>query len=162
MNFEQVKKFNDTLSEKSYTIFCAESVTAGLIASTIASAPGASCVLKGSIVSYTEEVKIQLLKVDPQTIETHTAESKETTIEMVKGLAELNPGADIYIAITGVASEPVNNDHEVDKPVGQMYIAILFSGLLYSFDPIIEAEEGDATREAAVEYVLEKVLEVIS
>lgn len=55
MEVDKLKEFKNTLEEKKLTIVCAESMTAGLLASTIASVSGASSILIGSIVTYSPE-----------------------------------------------------------------------------------------------------------
>ena len=57
------------LKEHNYTIACAESCTGGLLTSRLTDIPGSSAYVKSSIVSYTNEIKINLLKVKPETIE---------------------------------------------------------------------------------------------
>src|SRR5690606_10191229 len=128
-------EFNTLLLSKKLTIATAESITAGLLASTIASVPGASSVLKGGIITYNPELKIKILGVNPKTLEQHSAESIETTIEMVKGLSKLNLIADIYVAVTGVASAPIN-DYKINKPSRQIQGAIRFYNQAHYFENI--------------------------
>lgn len=157
-------EFNTLLLSKKLTIATAESITAGLLASTIASVPGASSVLKGGIITYNPELKIKILGVSPKTLEQHSAESIETTIEMVKGLSKLNLIADIYVAVTGVASAPIN-DYKINKPVGQIYVAILFKKQLYSFETIISTNPSEnqrnVIREQSVCFILDKISSLI-
>src|SRR5690606_13960836 len=117
--------FNTFLSNRNLTVATAESITAGLLSSSIASIGGASSVLKGGIVTYQEELKTKLLSVNPETLQNYSAESIETTIEMVNGLANLGLNSDIYVAVTGVASASVTA-YKVTKPIGQIYVAVLF------------------------------------
>lgn len=158
-------EFNKILQTKKLTVATAESITAGLLASTIASVSGASSVLKGGIISYQEEVKTKLLKVNPETLLTYSSESIQTTIEMVKGLANLELSASIYIAVTGVASEAVNN-YKLTKPVGQIYVAILFEEQLYTFETLLQPENTsdprNQIREKTVCYIFEKIFEIIN
>ncbi|MBS7233058.1 nicotinamide-nucleotide amidohydrolase family protein [Flavobacterium psychroterrae] len=166
MDIEKIKKFNSELIEKKITICCAESITAGLLASTIASIPGASSVLKGSIVTYNPELKISILGVKPETLFKHSAESIETTVEMVNGLVKTYSNAELYVAVTGVASEPLENSGVIKK-WGQVYIAIYYNNEIYETDKIIdfiktdEIEIRNEIREKTVDLILEKILEVI-
>lgn len=73
------------LKEKGQTISTAESCTGGYIAHLITLEPGASVYYKGSIVSYDNEVKEDLLKVDAGTLQTQGAVSEETVKQMVQG-----------------------------------------------------------------------------
>ena len=65
--------------------FTAESCTGGSIAARLTSIAGSSEYFNGSIVAYSNEVKMNLLYVSPETLERHGAVSEETVIEMVKG-----------------------------------------------------------------------------
>ncbi len=154
-------EFNSFLKNHNLTITTAESITAGLLSGTIASVPGTSSILKGGIITYQEELKIKLLGVNPQTLKKHSAESAETTIEMVNGLANLLPNSDIHVAVTGVASAPVN-DYKITKPVGQIYVAVRFRNNTFVFDTVINGTCRNQIREKAVNYIFDKVVEVVS
>ena len=141
--------FNQKLKEKKLTIVCAESITAGLLASTIASIPGASDVLIGSIVTYSRKLKTSVLNVDPRIIDFNTAESIQTTTEMAYGLLKIYPSADIFVAVTGVASSSVNN-YENDKPVGQIFISVYYKNKINETDPKISKEEIKVLADIAI------------
>ena len=166
MNTERVKFFNSELSNNNITICCAESITAGLLASTIASIPGASSILKGSVVTYSPDLKICILGVKSETINKYSAESIETTLEMVNGLLKVYPSAHLYVAVTGVASDP-SNAPTVIKDWGQVYIAIYYNQEIHETDEIIkftktdEIEIRNEIRDKTVDLILEKILEVI-
>lgn len=134
--------FNDLLRKKNLTIVCAESITAGLLASTMASVPGASDVLIGSIVTYSRNLKTAVLSVDPAVIDAHTAESMETTVAMTKGLVKIYPAAKIFVAVTGVAS-PSTEHYKVDKVPGQVYVAVYYKGTLSERETVIEILASD-------------------
>ena len=160
LNF--VKDFNDLIKNNQHTIVCAESITAGLIASTIASVSGASEILKGSIVTYNAELKKQLLGVPNDIIEEYTAESQETTDAMLLGLKRVYPNATIHVAVTGVASPP-SMGYRVNKEVGQIYVSMSINGKDYKYDtiitPIHKKDERNEIRRTTVKYILEKILE---
>jgi len=155
------KQFKDELSSRHLTILCAESVTAGLLSSTIANTPGASSVLKGSIVTYNKKVKSAILGVRKRTLKEHTAESIETTVAMVKGLKKLRIDADILVAVTGVAS-PGTPEYPTDKPLGQIYVAIIYDGKLRTYDEVINKTERNDIRMGAVEFILKTILELVT
>jgi nicotinamide-nucleotide amidase len=92
----------------------AESVTGGLVAARLTAIPGASDVLRGSIVSYVSEVKFDLLGVEPGPVV-----SEQAALQMAQG-ARLTLGADIGLALTGVAG-PTEQDQ---MPVGTLCVAI--------------------------------------
>lgn len=101
------------------TLGTAESCTGGRIAEAIISMPGASSYFKGGIVSYTDEVKVNLLGVHPQLIGEKTAVCEEVAVDMVKGaISALN--VDYAISATGIAY-PGGGTHEI--PVGTIWLA---------------------------------------
>lgn len=74
----------ELLKKKKITVSTAESCTGGSIAARLTSIAGSSEYFNGSIVAYSNEVKMNLLYVSPETLERHGAVSEETVIEMVK------------------------------------------------------------------------------
>ena len=106
------------LKEKGLTAATAESCTCGMIAETITSVPGASCVFHCGIVAYSNEIKERVLGVKPETIARFSAVSGETAAEMAAGARKVS-GADIALSVTGNAGpEPSEG-----KPVGEVWIA---------------------------------------
>ena len=107
------------LKERGYTIGSCESMTAGLFASTLASIPGASAVLRGAIVTYQTAVKTDLVKVDQNMIRQYGVVSEATALQMaVKARVLL--GCDICVSISGNAGPDVMEG----KPVGMVCIAV--------------------------------------
>jgi len=157
---KKIEDFVASLTSKQIKIVCAESITGGLLASTIISIPGASSVLLGSIVSYNPEFKNKVLGVNSQTLNDKTAESLEVTKEMVDGIVNLFPSADLYVAITGVASASVNK-YYLDKPIGQIYVVIMYKNLFYNFSEIILKNERNLIRDGAVEAIFNYILEIV-
>ncbi|MDR2605946.1 MAG: competence/damage-inducible protein A [Oscillospiraceae bacterium] len=90
------------LKERGKTLATAESMTGGLIAKRITDISGSSEVFRGGAVVYSDEAKIGLLDVAPETIAAHTAVSKETSWEMAVG-ATAKFGTDYAVAVTGFA-----------------------------------------------------------
>ena len=89
------------LDEKNQNLCCIESLTGGMLASQIASCAGISSCFKGSITSYTNEIK-EMAGVNPETIAKFGAVSKETAIEMAESAKKMFK-TDWAIATTGVA-----------------------------------------------------------
>ena len=117
--FDDMKGLVRMLAERGMTITFAESCTGGLLAKLITDVPGASAVFKGSVVSYSAQVKESLLGVSPDTIQAHGEVSRETAAEMAQGARRL-VGADIAVAVTGSAGPTPD---EPGKPVGLIWIA---------------------------------------
>ncbi len=93
-----------TLREQGRTLFTAESCTGGLIAKEITDISGSSAVLKGGVVSYTNEIKEGLLGVSPETIARYTEVSEACAKEMAEGARRLS-GSDLGVATTGYAED---------------------------------------------------------
>jgi nicotinamide-nucleotide amidase len=98
----------------------AESCTGGYIAHLITSVAGSSVYYKGSIVSYANEVKENILDVSQETLETAGAVSEETVKQMVRGvITKLN--VDYAVATSGIMGP---DGGSIEKPVGTVWIAV--------------------------------------
>lgn len=102
------------------TIAFAESCTGGLVSSLMTDIPGSSEYVKGSVISYTNEVKNQVIHVSKSSLDKKGAVSPEVAIEMAQGVRELI-GADLGVSITGLAG-PGGGTRK--KPVGLVYVAL--------------------------------------
>ncbi|MBN8191391.1 competence/damage-inducible protein A [Bacillus sp. NTK074B] len=90
------------LKEKSLTLSCAESLTGGLFQGQLTSLPGASEVLSGGVVCYTDEVKKKILSVKEDTLKQYSAVSEQCARELAENVRNLF-SSDIGISFTGVA-----------------------------------------------------------
>jgi nicotinamide-nucleotide amidase len=106
------------LREQGLTLGLAESVTGGLVSGRLTSIPGASDVLRGSVVSYASEVKFDLLDVPRGPVVSEAA-----AIAMAEGARRVL-GADVALSVTGVAG-PAEQD---GQPVGTLCIAVAMNG----------------------------------
>ncbi|MCS7204443.1 MAG: nicotinamide-nucleotide amidohydrolase family protein [Leptospiraceae bacterium] len=102
------------------TLSIAESCTGGLLGKILTDIPGSSKYFLGTIVSYSNELKINILKVPKEIIQTYGAVSKECAEAMVEGVVNLTK-SDYGISITGIAG-PDGGTKE--KPVGTVFIGI--------------------------------------
>jgi len=102
------------------TIGTVESATGGRIADRITNVPGSSDYFRGSVVAYSNEVKIALLGVKKATIENYGAVSEQTALEMAQGGRKLLD-VDICVSDTGIAG-PAGATPE--KPVGLFYLGL--------------------------------------
>jgi nicotinamide-nucleotide amidase len=107
------------LQSQGKTMGTAESCTGGYIASLITSIPGSSAYFKGSIVSYANEVKENILGVQHQTLIANGAVSRDTVIEMVHG-AIRKLQVDFAVATSGIMGPGGGSEQ---KPVGTVWIA---------------------------------------
>lgn len=113
---------------KKLLIGTAESCTAGLISARIADIPGASNVLAGGIVSYSNEIKKDILGVSSATLSNHGAVSEETALQMAQG-AKTMLKCDIAVSATGIAGP---GGAVPGKPVGTVWIGIASKNTAYA------------------------------
>ena len=102
------------------TLGTAESCTGGRIAEAIIAVPGASSYFKGSIVSYTNDIKEKLLHVDRQVLEEQTAVCEDVAKAMVTGAIQAMD-VDFAVSATGVAGP---GGGTAESPVGTIWIAV--------------------------------------
>lgn len=112
------------LIETKKTVSLAESCTGGLLSAKLTNTPGSSAVFKQSVVTYSNEAKIQMLGVKAETLEQFGAVSEETASEMLTGILNLSK-ADYAVSITGIAGP---DGATKDKPVGLVYIGVSYKG----------------------------------
>ena len=117
---KNAQKLIKLLSKKNLKISFAESCTGGLLSSSITSISGSSKVFTIGLVTYSNQSKISLLKVNKKTILKHGAVSYETCLSMVKNLSKISK-TNISVSVTGVAG-PKGGTKQ--KPVGLVYIGI--------------------------------------
>jgi nicotinamide-nucleotide amidase len=108
------------LKEKKASLALAESCTGGTIAQLITSVPGSSEYFQGSVVAYSNEIKQEVLGVDPGSIEKHGAVSREVVEQMAEGVRSKFK-ADFSIATSGIAGP---GGGSAEKPVGTTWIAV--------------------------------------
>jgi len=108
------------LLERGLTLGVAESITGGLMAKRLTDVPGASRVFRGGVVSYTNEVKRDVLGVPEQLLEEYGAVSAPVAEAMAEGARRLL-GCDIALSATGVAG-PDRDDR--GNPVGTVFVGI--------------------------------------
>ena len=108
------------LTKKKLKISFVESCTGGLLSSTITSIRGASKVFNLGLITYSNQTKIKILKVNENIIKKYGAVSHECCLAMVNNLSKISR-ANINVAITGIAG-PKGGSKQ--KPVGLVYIGI--------------------------------------
>lgn len=109
----------EILTSQNKTLTIAESCTGGYIAHLLTSIPGSSKFFNGSVVSYSNLVKEQVLLVNNHTIEKHGAVSENTVKEMLSGVLKEIP-SDFAIAVSGIMGP---DGGTADKPVGTVWVA---------------------------------------
>ncbi len=139
------------LKKRGQTIGFAESCTGGKISGEFVNIPGVSEVYKGSVVSYADEVKAQLLGVQPQTLKAFGAVSEEVAREMAQG-ARVALNVDWGISVTGIAGPSGGTE---EKPVGTVWFGVIGPG----FEKV-EACKFDGDRDEIRKQSVEKALQL--
>ncbi len=130
---------------KSLTIGAVESATGGRIADRITNVPGSSDYFKGSVVAYSNEVKIALLGVKKATIENYGAVSEQTALEMAQGGRKLLD-VDICVSDTGIAGP---SGATPEKPLGLFYLGLAAEGESLSQKHVFQGNREGNKRDAA-------------
>ena len=148
-----VKKLN----KKRLKISFAESCTGGLLASEITSVSGASKVFGLGLVTYSNQAKISVLKVNKNIIKKYGAVSPECCEAMVKNLAKISK-AQINVSITGIAGP---NGGTKTKPVGLVYIGVKNKNKILITKNIFKQKSRKAVQNSTVKRTLEIIRSTI-
>lgn len=118
------------LIDQNISISTVESCTGGMLASKLVNVPGISKIFENGFITYSNQSKIDVLGVAPDTINKYGAVSKETAIEMVKNLVK-KTGTRAGVSITGIAGPDGGTP---EKPAGSVYIGIFLDGEVESIE----------------------------
>lgn len=119
-NNNNIEKIIQKLTEQKQTVSFAESCTGGRIAAAFTAVSGASAILDGSVVSYSNDIKHTWLGVDKEVLENFGAVSSQCVTQMLEGIKNLS-GADYTLAVSGIAGPTGGTEL---KPVGTVYIGL--------------------------------------
>ena len=142
------------LRKKSLKISLAESCTGGLLSSSITSISGSSKVFTLGLVTYSNQTKINILKVPKRIIMKHGAVSYETCLAMVKNLNRISK-SNISVSITGIAG-PKGGSKQ--KPVGLVYIGIKKGNKFLVKKYLFKNKKRNSIQKSAVKNALNLVL----
>ena len=148
-----VKKLN----KKKLKISFAESCTGGMLASKITSISGASKVFGLGLVTYSNQAKISVLKVNKSIIQKYGAVSSQCCEAMVKNLAKISK-AQINVSITGIAGP---NGGTKTKPVGLVYIGVKNKNKILITKNIFKQKSRKAIQNATVKRTIEIIKSLI-
>ena len=151
-----MKSLIKLLIKKKLKISFAESCTGGLLASSITSISGASKVFNLGLVTYSNQSKIKILKVNRNIIKKYGAVSHECCYAMVKNLSKISK-ANINISITGIAG-PEGGTKE--KPVGLVYIGVKKGNKININKCLFKTKKRSLIQKATVKKALNLVLRV--
>ena len=145
------------LTKKKLKISFAESCTGGLLASTITSISGASKVFNLGLVTYSNQAKIKVLKVNKNIIRKYGAVSHECCSAMVENLSRITK-ANINVSITGIAG-PKGGSKQ--KPVGLVYIGIKKGNKTQINKCLFKNKKRSSIQKATVKKAINLVFRVI-
>ena len=114
------EKLVELLKARGLTCATAESCTGGGVGSAITAVPGSSAVFAGGVISYSNEVKREVLGVKAETLATVGAVSPETAAQMADGVRRLLK-TDLAVSLTGIAGPDGGSD---EKPVGLVWFGL--------------------------------------
>lgn len=147
----------DRLVELGWTVAVAESLTGGMVVSSLVDIPGASRAVRGGIVAYATDLKHSVLGVDPALLEAHGAVHPRVARQMARGVRDVlgrnGKAADVGIATTGVAGpEPQDG-----QPVGTVHIAVS-TPLGTRVDSLVISGDRDRIRREATHIAVRRAL----
>ena len=144
------------LIKKKLKISFVESCTGGLLSSTITSISGASKVFNLGLVTYSNQAKIKILKVNKNIIKKYGAVSHECCSAMVKNLSKISK-ANINVSITGIAG-PKGGTKQ--KPVGLVYIGVKKGNKIQINKCLFKSKKRSSIQKATVKKAIDLVLRI--
>lgn len=149
-------RLGQTLERLGLKLVTAESCTGGWIAKCLTDIPGSSAWFERGFVTYSNEAKIEMLDVRPETLAQCGAVSEETVCEMAQG-ALAHSRAQVAVAVSGIAGPTGGSP---DKPVGLVWLAWQVKGKASLTRCSQFAGDRESVRYQAVKAALEGVLDV--
>jgi nicotinamide-nucleotide amidase len=144
-----------SLKQSGTRICCAESCTGGMIAAAITDIAGSSAVFSRGFVTYSNQAKINMLGVKPETLTLYGAVSGQTVSEMASGaITASEDEADFAVAVSGIAGP---DGGTVEKPVGLVYICVLKKGEVGQVTRYVFDGDRQSVRTQTVENALKTI-----
>ena len=156
MSYLKAKKLTELLTSKNMTIAVAESCTGGSLSSSLASIPGASSYFNCGFITYSNESKINMLNVNPQSIGLFGAVSEKVAYEMAMGAGQ-NSKSDLAISVTGIAG-PSGGTSE--KPVGMVCFGFYVNGNVSTITQFFSGVRSEIVAESIVFALSELTLKI--
>ena len=153
-----IKKLHKKLIDKKLTISVAESCTGGLLANNLTKLANSSKYFQMGLITYSNEAKIKILKVNKNIIKKYGSVSKECCEEMVKNLSKISKSK-INVSITGIAGPGGGSKL---KPVGLVYIGIKTGKYLLILENKFKSRNRSSIQKNTVREVLNKITKIIS
>ncbi|MGZ3773824.1 MAG: CinA family protein [Pseudobdellovibrionaceae bacterium] len=156
LNSEKLQELIQSLRDRKLTVSFAESCTGGALSAFLTEQPGVSDIFLGSVVSYSNEAKVDLLGIRRDTLMQEGAVSEKIARQMARGACRQFK-TDWSVAITGIAG-PTGGTPE--KPVGTVCFAIVGPGFEDSRKEIFSGDRK-AIQQASVDYSVNWLCEVL-
>jgi nicotinamide-nucleotide amidase len=121
---ELADQFLKACGTRKILVATAESCTGGMIISVLTDIPGSSSMVDRGFVTYSNEAKIEMIGVSPETLDKHGAVSEQTALEMAAG-ALTRSKAGIALSVTGIAGPDGGSE---EKPVGLVWFGLALTG----------------------------------
>ena len=151
-----MKKLFLVLKRKKLKLAVAESCTGGMLASSITSISGASKIFNLGLVTYSNQAKIRILRVNKNIIKKYGAVSHQCCLAMVNNLSKISK-ANINVSITGIAG-PKGGTKQ--KPVGLVYIGIKKGKKVQIIKCLFKSKKRSFIQKATVKKALDLVLRI--
>ena len=152
-----IKKLHKKLIDKKLTISVAESCTGGLLANNLTKLANSSKYFQMGLITYSNEAKIKILKVNRNIIKKYGAVSKECCEAMVKNLSKISRSK-INVSITGIAGPGGGTK---DKPVGLVYIGIKMGRHLLILKNKFKSENRNLIQKLTVKKIIKIIFNLI-
>jgi len=152
-----IQLIHKKLIKKKLTISVAESCTGGLLAHNLTKLVNSSKYFQMGLITYSNQAKIRVLKVNKNIIKKHGAVSHECCLEMVKNLAKISK-SNINVSITGIAGPGGGTK---SKPVGLIYIGIKKSNKILIYKNIFSQGIRSLIQKATVKKTMEIINHLI-
>ena len=157
MSYLKAKHLSELLISKGLTISVAESCTGGSLSSSLTSISGASSYFNCGFVSYSNQSKIDMLGVSPESIEMYGAVSEKVAHEMVAGAGQKSH-SNLAVSITGIAGP---SGGSVAKPVGMVCIGFFFDGEVTTTTQFFSGSRSDIVSQS-IAYALAELSSKLS
>ena len=152
-----IRLLHNKLIKKKLTISVAESCTGGLLAHNLTKLANSSKYFQMGLTTYSNQAKINILKVNKKIIEKYGAVSKECCKSMVQNLNKISKSK-INVSITGIAGP---GGASKNKPVGLVYIGIIKGKKLIVEKNIFKAKKRYSIQSLTVKKVIKTILKII-
>ena len=152
-----LKTLHKKLIHKKLTISVAESCTGGLLANNLTKLANSSKYFQMGLITYSNEAKIKILKVNKNIIKKYGAVSKECCEAMVKNLSKISKSK-INVSITGIAGPGGGTK---DKPVGLVYIGIKIGRHLLILKNKFKSENRNLIQKLIVKKIIKIIFNLI-